>query len=81
MTDYSLLCRELRALIHGVKYKIASLANASALLWGALEGLNWAGFYLAQGDTLVLGPFQGKPACIEIPFGRGVCGLAARRWW
>jgi GAF domain-containing protein len=56
---------------------IANMANAAALLWQYLPELNWAGFYRAVGDTLVLGPFQGKPACIRIPFGQGVCGAAA----
>ena len=56
---------------------IANMANAAALLWEQLPDLNWAGFYRAIGDELVLGPFQGKAACIRIPFGRGVCGTAA----
>ena len=77
MTDYKLLCAQLSSLIDGVPHKIANLANASALLWQSLPNLNWAGFYLLQGDKLVLGPFQGKPACIEIPLGKGVCGVAA----
>lgn len=79
MTDYSKLNDELKALIDGVPHRIANLANASALLWQELDRINWAGFYLAEGGLLVLGPFQGKPACIEIPFGRGVCGTAAER--
>ena len=78
MTDYSLLCEQLRSLVRGVPHETANLANASALLWQSLEELNWAGFYLLEGDTLVLGPFQGKPACIEIALTRGVCGAAAR---
>ena len=78
-TDYDLLCRHLHALISGVPHPIANLANASALLWQELEDINWAGFYLAEGEKLVLGPFQGKPACIEIPFGKGVCGTAAEK--
>ncbi len=56
---------------------VANMANAAALLWQYLPDLNWAGFYRAEGDMLVLGPFQGKPACIRIPFGAGVCGAAA----
>ena len=56
---------------------VANLANVSALLWQFLPDLNWAGFYRLVGDELVLGPFQGKPACIRIPVGRGVCGAAA----
>lgn len=76
MTNYSELNRTLQALTDGVPHRIANLANASALLWQTLPDVNWAGFYLLEGDTLVLGPFQGKPACIEIPVGRGVCGSA-----
>jgi len=56
---------------------VANMANLSALLWQFLPDLNWAGFYRMIGDELVLGPFQGKPACIRIPVGRGVCGVAA----
>ena len=78
MTDYKTLAEELTALVAGVPHRIADLANASALLFSALPDLNWAGFYLSEGERLILGPFQGRPACIEIPFGRGVCGTAAR---
>ena len=77
MTDYKELKAQLDALTEGVAHPIANLANASALLWQSLPELNWAGFYLVEGDRLVLGPFQGKTACIEIPLGRGVCGTAA----
>lgn len=77
MTDYQTLNTRLSALVGGVPHQIANLANAAALLYHTLNGLNWAGFYLLEGDTLILGPFQGKPACIEIPVGRGVCGTAA----
>ena len=77
MTDYKLLCRSLRSLIENVPHPISNLANASALLWETLEDINWAGFYLLEGDMLVLGPFQGKTACIEIGPGKGVCGAAA----
>ena len=77
MTDYTSLCREASALIAGVDHPVANLANLSALIWQTLDRINWAGFYLLEGDRLVLGPFQGKPACIEIPLGRGVCGTAA----
>ena len=77
MTDYKELKAQLDALTEGVAHPIANLANASALLWQSLPELNWAGFYLLEGDRLVLGPFQGKTACIEIPLGRGVCGVAA----
>ena len=77
MTDYDTLNTALKGLVDGVPHLIANLANASALLYDAMEDINWAGFYLLQGDKLVLGPFQGKPACIEIPPGKGVCGAAA----
>ena len=77
MTDYAALCRQLEALTDGVPYPIANLANAAALLWQELADINWAGFYLSEGGALVLGPFQGKPACIRIPWGKGVCGTAA----
>ena len=76
MTDYSLLCRNLSAITDKVPYETANLANASALLWEHLPDLNWAGFYKMIGGKLVLGPFQGKTACIEIEVGRGVCGTA-----
>ena len=76
MTDYQTLCAQLCALTDGVPHKIANLANASALLWEHLDRINWAGFYMMEGGKLVLGPFQGKTACIEIPVGRGVCGTA-----
>lgn len=73
---YSLLQKDLMALVEGVREPIPNLANASALLWQGLQNINWAGFYLVDGDRLVLGPFQGKPACIYIPAGKGVCGTA-----
>ena len=76
-TDHLLICRQLEALTQDCPYEIANLANAAALLWQELPRINWAGFYLKQGDSLILGPFQGKPACIRIPMGRGVCGTAA----
>ena len=75
--DYAELQKQAAALTEGVPHPIANLANLSALLMQELERLNWAGFYLLDGDKLVLGPFQGRPACIEIPGGRGVCGTAA----
>ena len=78
MTDYEALCLKLTGLLDGVPHRTANLANASALIYESLEDLNWAGFYLLEGESLVLGPFQGKPACIEIPLGRGVCGTAAQ---
>lgn len=73
-----LLLEQLKSLIENERNVIANLANASALLHLALEEINWAGFYLAEGEELILGPFQGKPACIRIPFGKGVCGTAAQ---
>ena len=76
MTDYTTLNKELSALISGVPHKIANLANAASLLYNTLHDINWAGFYLMEDGLLVLGPFMGKPACIEIPVGRGVCGTA-----
>ena len=76
---YPLVKQQLKALVAGVPYPVANLANASALLNQALADINWVGFYLRQGEKLVLGPFQGKTACIEIPFGRGVCGTAAAK--
>ena len=79
MTDYPELERQLTALIRGVPHFIANLSNASALLFAALEDINWAGFYHMEQGRLVLGPFQGKPACIEIPLNKGVCGAAASR--
>ena len=78
MTDYEVLIAQADALTNGVPHRIANLANVSALIFDTLEDLNWAGFYLLEGETLILGPFQGKPACIEIPVSRGVCGAAVR---
>lgn len=78
MTDYDALIAQAEALISGVPHRIANLANVSALIFDTLADLNWAGFYLLEGETLVLGPFQGRPACIEIPVSRGVCGAAVR---
>ena len=78
-TDYEALEESLRALIRDVPYETANLANASALLWESLPEINWAGFYLMKNGMLVLGPFQGKTACIEIRIGKGVCGTAVER--
>ena len=78
-TDYDLLLKQAEALTENVPYPVANMANLAALLYTTLEGVNWAGFYLAEGDTLVLGPFQGKPACVAIPWGKGVCGTAAEK--
>lgn len=76
--DSKMLCKQLSALTEGVTSPISNLANASALLWQTLEDINWAGFYLLENDALLLGPFQGKPACTRIPVGKGVCGAAAK---
>jgi GAF domain-containing protein len=64
-------------MIEGENDTVANLANASALLYESMERINWSGFYLFKNNELVLGPFQGKPACIRIPLGKGVCGAAA----
>jgi len=72
-----LLISQVQHLIDGERDPIANLANVSALLWMCLEDVNWVGFYLRHGDELVLGPFQGKPACVRIGWGKGVCGTAA----
>jgi len=74
--NYDQLHAQLAALTEGIPYEVANLANASALLWQELPEINWAGFYKMTDGALVLGPFQGKPACIRIPVGRGVCGTA-----
>lgn len=76
---YKLLKTQLTGLIDGVPHSLANLANASALLNQALADINWVGFYLLEGDTLILGPFQGKPACVEIKTGNGVCGTAVAK--
>jgi L-methionine (R)-S-oxide reductase len=75
---YRDLAEELDALLTGETDAIANVANAAAAIYHSLPRLNWAGFYFLRDDTLVLGPFQGKPACIRIPLGTGVCGTAAR---
>jgi GAF domain-containing protein len=75
--QYAQLLAQARALMHGERDRIANAANLSALLWHALPDLNWCGFYLFDGTELVVGPFQGLPACIRIPLGKGVCGAAA----
>ena len=76
MVNYNTLCAQLAALTDNIPHEVANLANASALLWQSLPDINWAGFYKMENGILVLGPFQGKPACIEIKVGRGVCGTA-----
>ena len=77
MTDYGALCAQLKSLTGGVENRITNLANAAALLYFTMPQTNWAGFYIANGRTLELGPFVGKPACVAIPFGKGVCGTVA----
>jgi len=76
---YSLVKKQLAALLDGEPNRIANLSNASALLNQFLDRINWVGFYLAEDNELVLGPFQGLPACVRIPFGKGVCGTAAKQ--
>lgn len=76
---YHSLAAQLAALLDGESDPIANAANAAALIYHGLPDLNWAGFYFRQGTELVLGPFQGKPACVRIPIGKGVCGTAAAR--
>lgn len=75
--DYRQILLQLDALMEKEAGTLANLCNAAALLWMALPGINWAGFYILRGDVLSLGPFQGKPACTRIPVGKGVCGTAA----
>ena len=79
MTDYNLLKKQLLALSDEEKYFVPLLANASALIFEAMDDLNWAGFYLMNKGSLLLGPFQGKVACIRIPLGKGVCGTSAQK--
>jgi L-methionine (R)-S-oxide reductase len=76
---YRDLAAQLRSLIDGEPDRGANAANMAALLYHGLPDLNWAGFYFTQGGELVLGPFQGRPACVRIPWGNGVCGAAAAR--
>lgn len=77
--NYELVKKQLQALLHGETNQIANLSNASALLNQFLDRINWVGFYLMENDNeLVLGPFQGLPACVRIPVGKGVCGTAAK---
>jgi GAF domain-containing protein len=77
-TLYRDLASALEGLLSGESDPIANMANSSALIWETLPDLNWVGFYRNVGGELVLGPFQGRPACIRIPFGTGVCGVAAQ---
>ena len=75
--QYRELAEQARGLLHGEKDRTANAANFAALVYHALDGLNWAGFYFYDGQELVVGPFQGKPACVRIALGKGVCGTAA----
>jgi len=75
--QYETVIKQLDALLTGELNVVANLSNASALLNQFLDRVNWVGFYVTEGNQLVLGPFQGMPACVRIPFGRGVCGVAA----
>ena len=76
--DYREMVKQTAALTEDCPYEVSNLANTAALLWQSLSDINWAGFYELRGDELILGPFQGKPACIRIPVGRGVCGTAVK---
>src|SRR5262245_34243280 len=76
-SDYARLAEELAALLAGERDLIANAANTSALIFNALPDINWAGFYFFKQGELVVGPFQGKPACVRIALGKGVCGTAA----
>lgn len=76
---YRELLLQAQGLLRGERDPIANAANLSALIYNSLDGLNWAGFYLLKQGELVLGPFQGMPACVRIPLGKGVCGTAAQR--
>ena len=79
MTDYKLLTEQMKALAEDEKWFVPVMSNASAILYDNMEDLNWAGFYIMRDGALVLGPFQGKVACINIPVGKGVCGTAVAK--
>lgn len=79
MTDYKLITEQMKALVEDEKWYVPVMANASALLFDNMEDLNWAGFYIMKNGALVLGPFQGKVACINIKVGKGVCGTAVEK--
>lgn len=76
---YEELVRQTRGLLHGERDLVANAANVAALIWQTVPDLNWSGFYFLKGGELVLGPFQGKPACVRIAVGKGVCGTAVSR--
>ena len=79
MTDYTLMAKQIEALAEIDRDFVPVLSNASAVLWQCLERINWAGFYLLDGGSLLVGPFQGKTACVRIEVGKGVCGTALAR--
>lgn len=79
MTDYNLITEQIKSLAEDEKWFVPVMANASALIYDNMEDLNWAGFYIMRDGALVLGPFQGKIACINIPVGKGVCGTAVAK--
>lgn len=76
-TDYDMIQSQLQSLLDGETHWLANLANTSALLFSEIDAINWVGFYLLEGSELVLGPFQGNPACVRILLGKGVCGTSA----
>ena len=78
MTDYTLVAEQIAAMTEDIPYEVANLANVSALLWEEMPDINWVGFYKMTEGALVLGPFQGKPACVRIEVGKGVCGTAVQ---
>ena len=79
MENGELLCAQVREMIREEPWYVAAFSNLSALLMASFDNLNWAGFYLLRGGRLVVGPFQGKPACIHIPEGKGVCGTCVKK--
>lgn len=78
-TEYGLIAKQLEALTDTEHHPLPNLSNVSALIYTSMADINWAGFYLMERDSLMLGPFQGKPACIRIPLGKGVCGTAVEQ--
>ena len=78
-SDYKMMCKQIRSLAEISDYYMPVLANASAILYEGMDDLNWAGFYLVEDDHLILGPFQGKFACVRIEKGKGVCGTALEK--
>ena len=81
MTDYALIKAQAEAIIETEPHYVAALSNISALIYESLDRLNWAGFYLMDRGSLLVGPFQGKTACIRIEIGKGVCGTAVKEDW